>query len=495
MPEGVSDEGSAPTERQAPPPAGRASWIGPAVGWIVAAVVLAWWPLTDRLDLPKQALLGATTGLALFAAVLRGHHRADPVLAGLGGVFLLGVGILPAEMGARIEGSLGWLAAGGLGWLVHRAPRGERGERGLAIAGGLVAGLALLQAAGLPWLAGTRAISGTLGGPGHLGWTLAALLPLSVTLPGRSGSAIAGLITAAIVVSGSRTAWAMSLVALPLWALGSGQARLHRALLLGLLLGVGLDAAVGRADLPGRIADVADEGGTARGRTYLWRLALHQPGRWLGAGGGPESFQRVFPAWQGSFLEANPGLERFRSDLRHAHIDVVELGTDLGLVGICLIGWAALRAAAAGPRRDPALAVLVAVAVGGLASPLLSFAPTLALAAWAVGARAPPRPAVAWGVVPLLVALWVGQGLATRRLISEQIRSEATWARITGRAGQGRQRARAAAEIDARNPRAWIELALCCRALSDETCARDALRHAARDLPTDGVVVGAGLAR
>ncbi|HHO49820.1 MAG TPA: O-antigen ligase domain-containing protein [Deltaproteobacteria bacterium] len=466
------------------------------VGWILAAVVLSWWPLTDRLDLPKQLLLASGASVALLVAVIRGRHRADPVLAGLGGLFLLGVIVLPGEVGARIEGSLGWLAALGLGWRVHRAPEGARGERVLAISGAVVGALALLQAAGLPWLAGTRPVSGTLGGPGHLGWTLAALLPLSATVPGRAGLSSAALIAAGVVVSGSRTAWVMVALALPLWAATApGRGRLRAALLLGLLLGVGIDAATGRAGLPGRIADVVDADGTARGRTYLWRLALHRPGLWLGAGAGPEAFQRRFPAWQGGFLEEHPELERFRSDLRHAHIDVVELGTDFGLIGIVLVGFASLRAVAVGPARDPALAVLVSVAVGGLASPVLASAPTLGLAAWAVGVRAPGRPTVALGVLPLLAALWIGQGLAARRLASELARSEATWARITGHPDVGSPRAEQAARLDPRNPRAWIELALCCRALADEGCVQQALPRAARDLPTDGVIGAMGAGR
>lgn len=458
-----------------------------AVGCGVGLVVLAGWPLTDRLDVLKQLILLLVGGLVVVAGLSEGRHAASSLVAGLGVLAIVGLAGLSSEMGARVEGLAGWGGALLLGWGAARAHH-ARLARWLGATGAVVAAVAVLQGLGLDLFGGTRVISGTLGGPGHLGWTLALLLPFCLAW-GPRAPWLAGLMGAALVLSGSRTGWVMVLVGLPWWALGGGREKLRRALLIGCALGIGIDVVTRRADLAGRVADLADEHGTTAGRGYLLRLYASHPGAWLGAGHGPEGFVRRFPELQRAWLGEHPADRPFRSDLRHAHVDLVEVGFDFGLVGIALLLWGVGRSVRWRPLQGAPGAVLVSAAVGGCASPVLFFAPTLAVGAVAVGMRRPaPRSLQAGGILPLLVASMIMDAMLVRRVASETLRSEATWSRLSGRPAAAREVAGRALEVDARNPRAWAELGLACEALGDRSCACVAWQGAAEDLPTDGVL-------
>lgn len=494
--------------------------LGLALALVVAATVLFWWPVTDRLDLPKQAVLlvGAIV-LVGWLALRRQRLVIDLWSVGL---FLAPVVLFIVafdEAAARVEGWASWVAA----VAVVAMARGAREEHLKRPLGGLcviLAVVALVQALGVPFLNGElvgfegRRVVGTLGGPGHLGWTLSLLLPWLGGLVepmkradgDETGAGVdrwrpmawrVGLAVAvgALVLSGSRTGWFMAAASAPVWLRRKQVAVVAFAAVLGTMAAVSVDVAVGRARLSERLDDLSSPSGTTRGRLYIWQVHLSAVTDLVGLGFGPEGFQRRWPAWQRSFLESHPEEEALHSDLRHAHADFVEVFCDFGAAGLIFGLVSIVLALIRGPpRRGSAQAGLVAVIVGGLTSPVLFFAPTLALAAICLGLRlgrvrkTSIRQGAAIGLFSLLVAA-VPLG---SRVVSESIRSRATEARGEGRLSLARELAIKATSFDDRNPRAWMELGIICDRMNDGFCSREAFARAASDLPSDAVLSRAG---
>ncbi|MDY0002425.1 MAG: O-antigen ligase family protein, partial [Polyangia bacterium] len=334
------------------------------VAFVVTLVTLAWWSQTDRLDLPKQWVLVATTLLAGLLTWARGRPVAvGPMTLLLLVSPLIALAAAPQEGAARVEGWVGWLAAIALLVLARHASRAALGPPLTALAFGLSI-IACLQALGLPIFGGGadgpggRLVVGTLGGPNHLGWMLAMLLPWAcLTLVDRRWWRLTTLlvipILGALVLTGSRASWLATLLALPFWlpwgrasvSLSQGPMKMARWLwlalvaILGLATAMAVDRAGGRARLGERVADLSAPGGTAAGRLYIWRVHLSAVPDLVGLGSGPESFVRKWPEWQGRYLEKNPDDSHFRSDLRHAHADPVEILADLGVPGFLLGLW------------------------------------------------------------------------------------------------------------------------------------------------------------
>lgn len=535
-------------------PAGSMTGIVPPltstlVAVVVAATTLAWWSTTDRLDLPKQWVLVFCTLAAVLITWIRGRPLAlGPLTLLLVLAPLMGLAASPTEGAARVEGWVGWMAALALVFLARHASRAALGPPLTALALGLSL-IAWLQAGGLSLFGGGiegpggRGVVGTLGGPNHLGWMLALLLPWAfVTLAGSHrwrGLAYFGLlpILGALVLSGSRTAWAAALVSLPFWLpLGRAEARRmgltsKRWLMLSLvaLLAFGSALVADRiwdtARLPQRASDIREPSGTASGRLYIWRVHLHALPDQLRLGDGPESFVRKWPQWQAAYLAKKPQDARFRSDLRHAHADAMEVLSDLGLPGLVLGAWLLFRVFRRRPDesspRGPPLGSLVALVVAGLASSPLFFAPTLALGAVCLGLRLGPPQHTVTSLGKLLPALALAVALVplTQRLRSEVVRSDATRHRMAQAQAKLRQAAglpmaakgkdavgdakrtkgsphpakkalayaTTAVHYDRRNPRAWIEMALALESLGKLPEALKAWRRAYKDLPTDAV--------
>ncbi len=159
--------------------AGQTRWVA----GLVVLTCLFWWTWTDRLDLPKLAVLVA--GVLAIATGWLASRRPVPVgpwTLAMGLACLAGLVGAPQEMAARVEGWVGWLAAGLLLASARRIdPKGLGAWLGWLAIG--LAGLAIAQAVGLGWGTGDlpgfggRRVVASLGNPGHLGWTLAALLP------------------------------------------------------------------------------------------------------------------------------------------------------------------------------------------------------------------------------------------------------------------------------------------------------------------------------
>ena len=485
----------------------RSATLGVAI--VVCATVLFWWTAIDRLDLPKLAtLVFGALGLSVWIAARRPGARLDAVSLALALAVPVSAIVFWDELAARVEGWAGFVAGLALVLTGRRCDASLLGAWLSRLAIG-VACVAVLQAAGVPvlnseisGLAGRRVV-GTLGGAGHLGWTLALLLPWvgsRCSAADQTSSRVGAarwtglvLVVAGLVLSGSRTAWVMGVVGLPLWIRGPRKRMAVAAMLCSVVLAVGLDAAARRAHLAARVADLGSGSGTAAGRAYLWSVYAHNWRELAGLGRGPEGFQRAWPAWQRSYLAVHPEQERFASDLRHAHADGVEVLSDYGLPGLGL-GLIVVFMAFVGPVersrwRDPALAGVVVAAIGGLAAPVLWFAPTLALTALCLGVRLGEvrRPVPAWSGWVLTVALVVACVPLARRGASEIQRSRATVERAMGRPHSALRFASAACELDGRNPRARIEQGLAFEAEGDLERARRAFASSLRDLPLDAV--------
>ncbi|MBU0549856.1 O-antigen ligase family protein, partial [Myxococcota bacterium] len=357
----------------------------------VALLCLFTTPLIDRLDLQKL-LIGVASVAALSLLAL---GRRLPPLPGLALLIPLSLGALiaPEATWARVEG---WsLLVLGLGIFIFAATRpGAATRRGIARLAAILSLIAVAQALGAPFFNERlsfqgRGVVATLGNPGHLGAALAMALPFTAPDPrGRPGRGrLFGLTLAALILTGSRTAWVMAAPGLWCFWRGAGQGRARVALRAALLV-AGL-VALGGAALPQRAASAP---GAAAGRLYLWRVHLSGLAELSPFGYGPEAFQRRWPARQRAYLAAQPqGTPRY-TDLRHAHADLIELLDEVGLMGLLGLGWLAWRLerrAKAGRTARMAGAALAAGLIGGLAMPVLWTPSGLALLALAAGARWP----------------------------------------------------------------------------------------------------------
>ena len=300
-------------------------------------------------------------------------------------------------------------------------------------------------------------------------------------------------------MSGARTAWVMAALALPF---GLGWPGVRRAawfaclIVLGAVLAVGLDLIGDKARLSDRIDDITETGGTAQGRAYLWRVHGSARADWLAPtlGYGPEAFQRRWPFWQRNYLKVHPEDQRFRTDLRHAHADLVEIGCDLGpaaLLGLLVVlGFALWREPPRGKRwSGPALGCLVAGLAGGLAAPVMFFAPTAGLVVTSIGLRLGPARHFAVRGSRLLILALLGLALffGAKRTFSERTRTQATELEALGRLGMARVLVEQASGLDSGNVRAWILRARICRKMNDEACACSSVEQALVRLPSDAL--------
>lgn len=519
--------------------------LGFLIGAFAALTALFWWTFTDRLDLPKQwiLLIGAIVTV-LYAWIRLKDFSPSALLPAFVCVPVFAWLVASEGMGARVEGWAGWIAA--IAFTVLAANANVRSiSKCLFPAGVCVAGIAWLQALGVAFLnheltefSGRRVVS-TLGGPGHLGWWTAATLPWALLKvhetadnlyerirKNKSARVIAvmtlhviglALITGAWIFSGTRTAWAGGIAGIVLVSWKFPRKRFFHILAFsgigaGLLSAVTIDAVSEKAGLRSRIHDLGETRGTARGRMYLWKVHLSSLGEIPLMGGGPEAFQRLWPRNQERYLRKNPKDEPFRSDLRHAHADPVEIFYDFGILGLILGIWVLIRLfkplfKPPGENDSPsgraqhfaATASALSLLVCGLGAPVLFFAPTLFLGAIDLGISLRPdkesetvtmeRSRVHSSGSMALTLLGLGLAMAplTIRLVSEMERSRATIARHTNNPELSARLAKKALETDPRNPRASMELAMAMERLGRFTDALRAWKNTVRDLPTDAV--------
>lgn len=350
-------------------------------------------------------------------------------------------------MSARVEGWAGWVAAVAFVTLTGKS-QSRPILKSLFFTGAAVAIIAWLQALGVPLFnSGLSGFSGrkvvsTLGNPGHMGWWMAAIIPWALLelhettvekatsrnstkhdTTGVLSMLLLTLMIGALVFSGSRMAWIGSIAAIGavMWKLRGEQTRRFQimvasAIALGLLGAVGVDAVSSKSKLGTRVRDMGLPESTARGRIYIWKVHLSSRGEIPLLGGGPESFQRAWPKNQEKYLRKNPEDERFRSDLRHAHADPIEIFYDFGILGLLLGIWVIFRLFRGPPNKAQdkrqgkrqgkpqdkaadkeynkvhaaAMGSGLALLICGLGAPVLFFAPTLFLGAVALGVSLGP---------------------------------------------------------------------------------------------------------
>jgi len=479
----------------------------PALAVVAVWFVHAAW--IDRLEVTKLALAVFVLSAIAAVSVLRSGRDARG-LSVLALVLLLASLIAPGFVGARTEA---WaaLAAAGLALVLIRGAQAEQVGSTLALGAAALAALGIAQALGAEWFVaevhafGARRVMGTLGNPTLFGVVLAIALPFAVVRATEPRCAVAAtLIVVGIAASGARTAWVMALPSLAAGWLTLPRLRFATLSSAGLALAIALSVASPAVDMGGRLDDLVSSGGTASGRLYLWRVHLSALDEIGPVGGGPQSFQRQWPAVQRAYLSAIPDDERFRSDLRHAHADPIELLYDWGWLGFALALWGLfqlLRPKRGGDReRTAARVAVIAALVGGLAFPVLFQTPSLLAAAAAAGILATPATppeARSRGLHLILCALiglavisfWTG-----RHTASEYHRAQGVRALVAGDLDSAADRFERALRIEPRNA---LAAAMYGGILleSDPARALDLALRAARELPTDAVLDLARAAR
>jgi putative inorganic carbon (HCO3(-)) transporter len=277
--------------------------------------------------------------------------------------------------------------------------RGESAVRRIAVlaglAGGLVAGITLLQQWGVDpillggyrvdWgsMVGRMRLYSTLGNPNFVGGYLIGAIFAALALALASKARWAQLLwlgctlimLAAIVVTGSCGAWlglAMGLAAAMIVLLrdDSYPQALHQGASPGSLRSFA--APVAFASLATRSLSLAQRiAAQLHGRIYLWRFSW--PIFWQHpiTGSGWGAYQLLYLELQGKFLAAHPGYVGCWTNNRLVHNDPLQLLLETGLLGFAALVWVlwkygqeALRVRRQAAGAWPRLAI--AASVGGV---------------------------------------------------------------------------------------------------------------------------------
>lgn len=239
-----------------------------ALAWIVAGLVVGL--------ATGQVALGAfdLPFLAVAACAILSTVLSDAPQTSLGPSETYGDGLLTV------------LAYVATGLAVLHLPGPLRGVllRSLIAAGGIVAVVALLHARQIPWARriGTQfgwrqedRPAGTMANPMHLGGYGVLLLPVAgaTALQAWPWVVVVLLLGAAIVLSGSRTAWGALVIVGVIWAWARGIPLAHVAVIEGVGLTV-LGVAAARYDLGWYAQRLRDLGGLGS-RWRMWRDIMH----------------------------------------------------------------------------------------------------------------------------------------------------------------------------------------------------------------------------
>jgi hypothetical protein len=464
------------------------------------AVAVVWFvhtTLIDRLDVTKLAIAVVAASIVCLAAASR--PSPDPTVSKvLSPIALIGIGLAVASIAtpgfvlARVESWAPWVPAVLLFSLVRSSSYRLLGGI-LALAAGALAALGIAQATGLDWFVSgittSRPVMGTLGNADVYGVCLAGALPFALIRGGRPLFRVLSIgILAAVILSGSRTAWVMLLPSIVVGIQTLRTTGFAVVAVSAVLIAGSIGHSSDHVSLQQRVMDLSDADGTAAGRVYLWRVHVVAAMQTGPVGGGPGAFQRRWPWAQSAFLREHPEAVRFHSDLRHAHADAVEILLDWGWIGFGVAFWwvsQLLRRRRLENEEIAARASLTALLIGGLAVPVLFQTPSLLLAAVSAGMLAEPRQLVTrpiWRVAAIvgvaLTLFWTGQ-----RVVSEALRSDGLRLEVAGALEPAAERYRQAAELDPENPLALIMMARSLATADPETAFR-AIDRAVEHLPT-----------
>jgi tetratricopeptide (TPR) repeat protein len=505
------------------------------LAWLGLALPLAFWPGLEQAYRLPQCL-----ALALAAALLAGAWAWQP--RGLRFSLLDAAALLFFAWRLASRLAQGWDAQAPA-WLLEQAlylllyiwagqsldsPGSGPRLRFWLLAGlGLGAGYGILQALGLDPLAssarsagfGSRAF-GSLGNPDFWAGELVLLLPLALApylsgeWPRVKGAALAALLLASLLLSGTRGAWlagAASTLFL-LWRMGS-RLRLRR---LGLLVGLGLALLLafslpgpqnpGGLRLAGRLASLAAPGEAAQGRAFMagaaYQVACQHP--WLGCGGG--CFTGAFLAAQGPRLAADPTQPyRFTHD---AHCDPLQLAAESGWPALALY-LLCLGLALAGlwqRRGSTAVALsagLLGLALHGLMHFPLSVVPSAAgfwlLLGWArctcggAGWALGPGRARALALAGLLLCLAAAFAFS-RGMVADHAFHQGMNAMAQGQPGAALPGLQKAMGLEPGDPEHGLQLGLALNSLGRQAEAEAAFRASLARLPSSSAAwAGLGL--
>ncbi len=293
------------------------------------------------------ALLGAVVAGTVLAGVC-GLLRRSALPKGLSAALLAWLALFGASavFGEQTSFAVLLLSLAGAGWFLLLMVIRQRPERlalAMALSGGTVALVALLQFAGVdPFsLAGWIAVGGsgprmrvyaTLGNPNFVAAFLVALLPLATFLNDalRSrGLAILFLILlgVAIFATGSRAAVPALALALVWMSLLGGFARLrHLAAAAGIL-----------AVLLPVFAPARSLATTLRGRYYIWEVVAPHIREVPLLGFGPGALPVKWKTWETEYWKSGvvPEAEKvFAGPENHSHNEYLEMLVDSGEAGL-----------------------------------------------------------------------------------------------------------------------------------------------------------------
>lgn len=391
----------------------------PAAWLIAAALLVPLWLLPgsyESFDLPKTVLLGTFAALAA-AAWLVGEF-------GLEG--------RPLRLDARVWAWLALLAAFCLSYISSpwRAAEGEAFMRGLSwLLAGLIAALSIgspAQSRGLAVAAALAAVAAaawslwqgpasasTFGNPAFLASYLAACGPLLLWLcaeqagaAGAAWAAGAAVVAAALLLSGTRGAWAAALLSWPI-ALGAASRtvaagrRWLKSAAVALALGAVAAGALGGAFIVHRAASAArTRAMSLQGRVLMWRVAWDMLRERPLLGQGPGGYYYRHLEHQARLLERpeNKASLPYWSHTHCAHDAFLDLAAETGVLGLgaflavlaCAgLAWARERG---GPSlRDAWACAALALLADGLSGLPLQLPASALLFALALAAASYPR--------------------------------------------------------------------------------------------------------
>jgi len=242
-------------------------------------------------------------------------------------------------------------------WVGIALARGERKLWTAAIAAiAATSAYGMMQVVGIDWMPwsvgfGGRAF-GTLGNPDYYAGHLLLVLPLAaawlVSRPRLSPGllAVGALFLLGFMFSQVRGAWLAALVVVGpavwyAWKIRPSETELRRIkLAAAALAGIAALTLVVSPEMRGRAASILQMGGyDGAGRRYLWRVAASiwkdGPIKGFGAGG----YRYQFPRYQHLGETMRSSEFRSYSYSEHAHNELLQLGAELGAVGVALFIW------------------------------------------------------------------------------------------------------------------------------------------------------------
>ncbi|MBX3179261.1 MAG: O-antigen ligase family protein [Candidatus Hydrogenedentes bacterium] len=362
--------------------------IGTAVAWSMS--------LISFLDAKQLVLWAGVLALCTAGSAARsgrGFAAWAPAWTGLAAAMIatLAAGSFPLFAGLEALRLTALLLFASLAWPLFRNPRGEQGLlAAIAAACLLCAALALLQRAGAlnrwfpPYAHYDQPMYSVFGNQGLLGAYLACGLVALASLraPARplhrlARGAGAVLLLSAILLAETRAAWVgvaaggIVLIARNMIAWRRAAAWAAIAVALAILL-----HAAGLSALATRLANTGgpgDDGGNTR--AWIVRASLDLAAAHPFTGVGLGQYARHIPEPLGA--RATPALGKSAERVTyHAHLDLLEVGCETGILGLVFAVWLAMRFRA---RATGALACLAALAAMSFLHPLW-YSPPHALA-------------------------------------------------------------------------------------------------------------------